>query len=112
LFVRKALFLLPLYSFGESDFITDLEYGEMLYHNPRGVSCASCHGDSGEGKNIVDYLGKGDKVITIRGVDIRYKSFDEIKKIVARNHPIMPKYYLTDEEIKAIYDYLLSKREI
>jgi len=108
--VRKIALLLPLFSFGESDFITDLEYGEMLYNNPRGVSCASCHGDSGEGKNIVDYLGRDDRVITIRGVDIRYKSFEEIKKIVARNHPIMPKYYLTDEEVKAIYDYLSSKR--
>lgn len=110
MFVYKLLLLIPIFSFGESDFITDLEYGEMLYNNPRGVSCASCHGKSGEGKNIVDYLGRGDRVITIRGVDIRYKNFNEIKKIVARNHPIMPKYYLTNEEVKAIYDYLKSKR--
>jgi mono/diheme cytochrome c family protein len=108
--VRKTLFLLPLYLLGDSDFITDLEYGEMLYNNPRGVSCASCHGYSGEGKDIVGYLGKDDKIITIRGVDIRHKEFKELKKILARNHPIMPKYYLTDEEIKAIYDYLASKR--
>jgi len=106
----KLIFLLPLCLTGESDFITDLEYGEMLYNNPRGVSCASCHGKNGEGKDIVDYINKDDKLVVIRGIDIRYKSFDNIKKTVARNHPIMPKYYLTDEEVKAIYDYLSSKK--
>ncbi|MBL0722011.1 MAG: hypothetical protein JJV88_05470 [Sulfurovum sp.] len=44
MYFNKFIFLLPLYLIGESDFITDLEYGEMLYNNPRGVSCASCHG--------------------------------------------------------------------
>ena len=25
------------------DFITDIEYGKMLYKNPRGVGCNKCH---------------------------------------------------------------------
>jgi mono/diheme cytochrome c family protein len=107
--LRKIWFLLPLYCFGEGDFISDYEYGLMLYHNPRGISCASCHGSDGRGKDIVEYINKEGKRVIIRGIDITYKSFDKIKKTVARNHPIMPKYYLTDEEVSAIYYYLQRK---
>jgi len=106
----KLIFLLPLSLIGESDFITDLEYGEMLYNNPRGVSCALCHGKNGEGKDIVEYRNREDKLVVIRGTDIRYKTFNNLKKTVARNHRIMPKYYLTDEEVKVIYKYLSSRK--
>jgi len=107
--IRKLLFLLPLYIFAEGDFITDFEYGMMLYNNPRGISCASCHGELGEGKTIVEYFDNDGKVVTIEGVDIRDKTLREISKTVARNHPIMPKYYLTQEEIKAIHYYIQRK---
>jgi mono/diheme cytochrome c family protein len=94
---------------GESDFITDFEYGNMLYNNPRGISCASCHGEAGEGKKIVDYIGKDGKVVVIEGIDIRDKTLKELSKTVARDHRVMPKYYLTDEEVNAIYYYIQRK---
>jgi len=106
LLIFRVLLLIPLYLFGDGDFITDFEYGGMLYNNPRGISCASCHGEAGEGKKIVEYRDKNGKTIVIEGIDIRSKTLDEISKTVARNHPVMPKYYLTNEEINAIYYYI------
>ncbi len=103
--MKKIYFFLPLALLGSEDFITDFEYGQMLYTNPRGISCATCHGLKGEGKAIVSYRENG-KRITIKGSDIRDKSLSEIKATVDRNHPIMPKYYLTTEEVSAIYHYL------
>jgi len=49
----------------------------------------------------------------IKGADICTVSLDEIEAIVARNHPVMPKYYLTHEEVAAIYEYLqeMNQRE-
>lgn len=104
--------LLPFLLLGGEDFITDFEYGQMLYKNPRGISCATCHGLNGEGKDIVSYKEDGEK-ITIKGTDIRDKSLNEIKATVDRNHPIMPKYYLTREEVIAIYIYIqaINNRE-
>ncbi len=107
--MRKLLFLLPLSIFADGDFITDFEYGMMLYNNPRGISCAVCHGESAEGKKIVEYIDNNGKKVVINGVDIRQKTLLEISKTVARNHPIMPKYYLTEEEIKAIHYYIQRK---
>ncbi len=48
----SLLFLVSLSLFGE-DFISDFEYGQMLYRDSRGVSCVPCHGEVGEGKLIV-----------------------------------------------------------
>jgi argininosuccinate synthase len=36
-------------------FISNLEYGQMLYKNPRGIGCIKCHGDNGKGKLIATY---------------------------------------------------------
>ena len=87
------------------DFISDFEYGQMLYQNPRGISCAACHGKHGEGKKIVSYR-EDNRTKSIKGSDIRGKTLEEIESIVARNHPVMPKYYLTHEEVAAIFYYL------
>ena len=97
--------LLPFLLWGGEDFITDFEYGQMLYKNPRGISCATCHGINGEGRDIVSYKKDGEKV-TIKGADIRNHTLDEIKDVVDRNHPVMPKYYLTREEVSALYFYI------
>lgn len=94
----------------QEDFISDFEYGEMLYKNPRGISCAACHAKNGEGKKIVSYQEQN-KTIVIKGTDIRSRTLDEIEAIVARNHPVMPKYYLTHEEVDAIYSYLQEMNE-
>ena len=91
------------------DFISHYEYGQMLYNNPRGVSCSQCHGDNGEGRVIVSYKDVDGKKKVIKGVDIRQENLSTMINSVATYHKVMPRYYLTDEEVKAIYDYLQKK---
>lgn len=104
--------MIPIILSGGEDFITDFEYGQMLYKNPRGISCAACHGIKGEGKAIVSYRDKDNKLVTIYGSDIRSATLKKLKAIVDRNHPIMPKYYLTIEEVAAIYYYIQTINQI
>ena len=108
--MKQLLFLLPLFSFANEDFISHYEYGQMLYANPRGVSCSQCHGEKGEGKVIVSYTEKNEKKV-IKGMDIRRESLSRMIQSVNVDHPIMPRYYLTNEEIKAIYDYLQEENQ-
>lgn len=112
--VKLLLFLLPLMLLSEENvtesFITDYEYGEMLYNNPRGVSCEQCHGTSGEGKTIIEYQDIDGKE-EIKGSDIRHKSLAEMIRAVNTYHKIMPRYYLSDDEVKMIYEYLQKKNE-
>ena len=103
--LNKIWFFFPFLLLAQEDFISDYEYGQMLYENPRGISCAACHAKNGEGKKIVSYQ-ENNETIVIKGVDIRSHTLAEIEAIVARNHPVMPKYYLTHEEVEAIYYYL------
>ena len=56
-----VLFLLPLSLFAQSSFITADEYSAQLYKNPRGIGCQFCHGDSGEGRLIAEYVHKKKK---------------------------------------------------
>ena len=93
----------------DEDFISDYEYGEMLYQYPRGVSCVECHGDSGEGKLIVEFRDIHGKE-KIKGPDIRDVNLTQMVKALNSYHKIMPRYYLTDEEIKAIYEFLQEKK--
>jgi len=115
--VRVLLWLLlPLILWSEENieknstesFITDYEYGEMLYSNPRGVSCAECHGDSGEGKSIVHYQDIHGKK-ELRGSDIRKSTLSRMILALNTYHEIMPRYYLTDDEVETIYKYLRKK---
>jgi len=111
--VRVLLwFLLPFIVWsGENvteSFISDYEYGEMLYANPRGVSCKECHGDAGEGKSIVHYEDIHGKQ-ELRGSDIRKYNLADMIHAVNTYHKIMPRYYLTDDEVEAIYKYLQKK---
>lgn len=103
--MRLLWFVLPLMLWGQESFITHYEYGEMLYANPRGVSCSQCHGKKGEGKVIVEFHDEDGKQ-ALKGADIRRKSLEEIIDSVKRYHKVMPRYYMTDDEVKAIYDYL------
>lgn len=111
----KALwFFLPfVLCFAENaneSFISHYEYGQMLYNNPRGVSCLECHGESGEGKVIVEYRDIHGKE-SIKSADIRKKTLEEMITSVNSYHKVMPRYYLTDDEVKAIYDYLQKKNK-
>jgi adenine-specific DNA methylase len=80
----------------------------MLYNNPRGVSCSQWHGSSGEGTKIVEFRDIHGKQ-AIQGPDIRKESLYRMVNSINRYHEIMPRYYLTNEEVKAIYDYLQEK---
>jgi len=108
--MRILLFLLPLCLAAQESFISEYEYGEMLYDNPRGVSCKECHGASGKGKTIVQYKDIHGKQ-KIYGADIRNTTLKEMSDAVNSYHKIMPRYYLTTEEIKAIYKYLQKRKE-
>ncbi len=109
--VLKA-FLVVISSFGislnaEESFITPLEYGKMLYTNPRGIGCVECHGRFGEGQQIANYTHKR-KNKTLQGPRINNLSFKDFESALQKNKKIMPKYYLTTSEIEAIYKYLDS----
>lgn len=91
----------------QDDFMTEKEYGQYLYINPRGVSCQSCHGDYGKGLSLVTYT-KGDKAKEIRTLDITNLDFNRFSKALNHSPSIMPRYYLTDSEIEAIYHYITS----
>ena len=105
---KRLLLTLPLLLGADEDFISHYEYGQMLYNNPRGVSCAQCHGESGEGCTIVEFRDIHGKQ-ALRGPDIRMENLERMIQSVNSYHPVMPRYYLTNEEIKAIYDFLQQK---
>jgi hypothetical protein len=112
----------------DDSFITKYEYGKMLYHNPRGISCAKCHGENGKGKIVATfthYIKKKKYICTIKPEDITnipYETFEaklnpDIKvvkpkfdksevcaKLIYGN--TMPKYFLTKEELDTIYYYI------
>ncbi|OCL87017.1 hypothetical protein AAX26_01325 [Aliarcobacter thereius] len=114
-------------------FITKPEYGKMLYENPRGIGCNTCHGDKAEGKKIVQFkhILKEDKYLctlyTPSIKDVSYEVFkdkvnqrknkkkifkdDEICEKLIYNSNIMPTYHLTEEEIESIYYYIKSIRK-
>lgn len=114
-------------------FITKPEYGKMLYENPRGIGCNTCHGDKAEGKKIVQFkhIFKEDKYLctlyTPSIKDVSYEVFkdkvnqrknkkkifkdDEICEKLIDNSNIMPTYHLTEEEIESIYYYIKSIRK-
>ena len=108
--MKRLWILLPLMLWGQEDFISHYEYGEMLYANPRGVSCSQCHGKNGEGQMIVEYRDIHGKQV-LKGSDIRRDSLSTMIHAVNSYHEIMPRYYLTDEEVEAIYDYIKIKNQ-
>ena len=109
--MKRLLFVLPLLLGANEDFISHYEYGEMLFNNPRGVNCSQCHGKDGAGTTIVKFRDEQGKQTVIKGADIRKKSLEAMIRSVNSYHEIMPRYYLTDEEVKAIYDYLQKKNK-
>lgn len=90
------------------DFITPLEYGEMLYINPRGIPCASCHGIKGEGKEIAHYRANNQAKV-LKAPQINNMDFKNFLETFNKPLQVMPRYHLTQDEILAIYNYLLKK---
>ena len=101
--MRHILFLLlPFTLFSSSSFITPMEYASQLYKNPRGIGCQNCHGDKGEGKLIANYTHKGVKK-SFRGPNIIDIKYSEFYKALMKRKRGMPRYFLTDKEIEALY---------
>jgi len=103
---KISLLLLASLSLFAEDFISDFEYGQMLYRDSRGVSCVPCHGETGEGKEIVRYRNSKNKTIIINGPDIRFATLEQIRTSLKEGKGVMPKYFFTDKEIQMIYAYL------
>ena len=117
----------------DNSFITKFEYGEMLYNNPRGIGCDTCHGNNAKGKEIVSFKHvynkkKYDCVLKVPNIkNVEYDVFFE--KVNAKKNPkknfskeqvceklvykasIMPTYFLVDEEIDAIYYYIKNLKK-
>lgn len=117
----------------DNSFITQYEYGKMLYKNPRGISCIICHGKDAKGRVISTFthISKKEKKeykcivksSNIKGLTL--KKFKAVldpnikkpkKKIDKKNicekliyGNIMPTYFLTNEELNSIYYYLTHK---
>jgi len=133
--IKTLIILLPMLLFSnvdvtsyliknESDnsFITQYEYGKMLYNNPRGVSCKECHGHNARGKVIssfkhikknktfscqvktnsitsIDLLKFRDK-LNSKVIKKKFKESEICNKLIYGN--IMPKYFLKKEEQDSI----------
>ncbi len=106
-----TIFLLNIAFSKEEYFLNRYEYGRALYDNPRGISCKNCHGINGEEKTILRYTKrKQEKKIATK--DIKKLSFKEFsKKLNSNSKSIMPKYYLSDDELFSIYYYLQNKEK-
>ncbi|MBX7491296.1 c-type cytochrome [Helicobacter turcicus] len=89
----------------EESFIAPLEYGKMLYENPRGIGCVECHGQYGQGDKIADYTHKN-QAKSIHAPRINNLDFNTFKNALQSGKRVMPKYYLTASEIEAIYKYI------
>ena len=115
----------------DATFITQYEYGKMLYQNPRGISCVKCHGEDAKGKIISTFThikNKKEYTCNIKSADITDISYE---KFIATLDPklekprpkfdktqvcakltygnSMPTYFLTQDELKSIYFYLSNK---
>jgi mono/diheme cytochrome c family protein len=108
--MRGMLFLLlPFWLFAKSSFITPMEYATSLYKNPRGIGCHKCHGESGEGRVVAKYEHKNEKKSFV-GPPINSISFNDFFTSLNVRKNGMPRYFLTQKEIKALYFYLQEKK--
>ena len=84
-----------------SDFITKNEYAKMLYQNPREGSLISKyrHFDK-KTKQIIDD--------ELRAPRINNLDFETFKEGVLSARSVMPSYFLTDEEINLLYEYVIN----
>ena len=109
--MRYILFLLiPIYLFAKTSFITQMEYSSSLYKNPRGIGCHLCHGDIGQGHLVASYVDKKVKK-EFRGPAINNIDFSKFYRALNVRKRGMPRYFLTDREVKALYFYLQEKQK-
>jgi len=120
--------MLGLKQNSDNSFITKKEYGKMLYNNPRGISCKECHGSDAKGKiiskfkhiknkKIYECVVKTYDITNISKKDFNYRlnpknkqkrikfTKNQICDKLIYGH-IMPKYFLTDDELSSLYFYI------
>ena len=105
------LFTFSIMLFASGSFITEAEYAAELYKNPRGIGCGECHGAHGEGKVIAEYIHKN-KQRKFIGPAINHLSYRDFFQALNSRKRGMPHYYLTDQEIKALYFFLHHKQKV
>ena len=128
-----SLNMLGLQQSNDNSFITKKEYGKMLYNNPRGISCNKCHGEDAKGKIISKFKHTSRKqeynciVSTYDITNISFKDFkyrlkpkNKLKKMKFEKEQIcekliyghiMPKYFLTNDELESLYFYIKNIHE-
>ncbi len=98
----------------DNSFITQLEYGEMLYKNPRGVGCIKCHKKADKSVVIAKYkeIDKKTKKLVEKSIvvpainKVSFEKFVEKMKADKTESKVMPTYFLTDDELKSLYYYI------
>jgi len=99
------LIFLSISLHANGSFITAEEYATQLYHNPRGIGCHKCHGELGGGRVIAKYTHKDEeRIYAAPAIDM--VEYDEFAQALKSRKIGMPRYFLTDEEIAALYLYL------
>lgn len=99
------LLFIPILLSGAGNFITQREYAAQLYKNPRGIGCQLCHGEQGEGKIIAVYEHKKMKKRFV-GPAINAIDYATFYRALNVRKNGMPRYFLTDEEVQALYHHL------
>lgn len=87
----------------------------MLYENPRGIGCDKCHGRDGSGSVIASYKEfnktSGEKYdANLTAPAINTLSPQELADGIMESKGVMPSYFLTADEIVAIYKYLNKEK--
>ena len=98
----------------DNSFITKLEYGEMLYKNPRGVGCIKCHMKADKSVVISKYkeIDKKTKKLEEKSIiapainNVSFEKFVEKMKADKTESKVMPTYFLTEDELKSLYYYI------
>ena len=117
-----------------NSFITKYEYGKMLYNNPRGIGCNSCHGNDARGRKMVDFkhqlLDKkvynctlvipdiknidyetfSLKVNTKKNINLKFEKEQVCEKLI-HNANVMPTYFLVEEKIEAVFYYIKNMKK-
>lgn len=98
----------------DNSFITKLEYGEMLYKNPRGVGCIKCHKKLDKSVVLAKYkeIDKKTKKLVEKSIivpainKVTFEKFLEKMKADKTESKVMPTYFLTEDELKSLFYYI------
>ena len=104
--------LFTTFAFG-SEFIPHSEYAKILYKNPHGIGCNKCHGSKGECALIVKYKAVNKKSNkyeerSLMAPRINNLEFQRFKLALEDSKGIMPSYFLTQNEIVNLFEYITS----